>query len=130
MFLNFDFFPVPRARDLLQGWIISYCIVYRVNGMIFGKLLSCSKFLDLYESVKLFRVWNRDTGLISQVLASLLLFFNSRTAIAGAIIGLLLVFSFCRRDFCYDHMTSQPLQIFFLFVHAISTEVSAWRHFS
>ena len=37
--------------------------------------------------------------------------FNSRTAIAGAIIGLLLVFF--RHDFCYDHMTSQPL-----FVHS------------
>ena len=40
-------------------------------------------------------------------------FFNSRTAIAGAIIGLLLVFLFRRHDFCYDHMTSQPL-----FVHS------------
>ena len=42
-----------------------------------------------------------------------LIFFNSRTAIAGAIIGLLLVFLFRRHDFCYDHMTSQPL-----FVHS------------
>ena len=41
-------------------------------------------------------------------------FINSRTAIAGAIIGLLLVFFLFRRhDFCYDHMTSQPL-----FVHS------------
>ena len=40
---------------------------------------------------------------------------NSRTAVAGAIIGLLLVF-FCRRDFRYDHMTSQPLQVCFLFI--------------
>ena len=41
-------------------------------------------------------------------------FFNSRTATAGAIIGLLLVFFLYRRhDFCYDHMTSQPL-----FVHS------------
>ena len=38
---------------------------------------------------------------------------NSRTAIAGAIIGLLLVFLFRRHDFCYDHMTSQPF-----FVHS------------
>ena len=39
---------------------------------------------------------------------------NSRTAIAEAIIGLLLVFFLIRRhDFCYDHMTSQPL-----FVHS------------
>ena len=38
---------------------------------------------------------------------------NSRTAIAGAIIGLLLAFLFRRHDFCYDHMTSQPL-----FVHS------------
>ena len=37
---------------------------------------------------------------------------NSRAAIAGAIIGLHLVF-FLRHDFCYDHMTSQPL-----FVHS------------
>ena len=42
------------------------------------------------------------------------LVINSRTAIAGAIIGLLLVFFLFRRhDFCYDHMTSQPL-----FVHS------------
>ena len=40
--------------------------------------------------------------------------FNSRTAIAEAIIGLLLVFFLFRRhDFCYDHMTSQPF-----FVHS------------
>ena len=39
---------------------------------------------------------------------------NSRTATAGAIIGLLLVFFLFRRhDFCYEHMTSQPL-----FVHS------------
>ena len=41
-------------------------------------------------------------------------FINSRTAIAEAIIGLLLVFFLFRRhDFCYDHMTSQPF-----FVHS------------
>ena len=42
--------------------------------------------------------------------------FNNRTAIAGAIIGLLLVFFYfvvLLRPFCYDHMTSQPL-----FVHS------------
>ena len=44
--------------------------------------------------------------------------FNSRTAIAGAIFGLLLVFLFRRRDFCYDHMRSQPLQICFLFIRS------------
>ena len=45
------------------------------------------------------------------------LFFNSHTAIAGAFIGLLLVyFLFRRRDFCDDHMMSQPLQICFLFI--------------
>ena len=38
---------------------------------------------------------------------------------------------FRRQDFCYDHMTSQPLQVCFLFIiHAISTEVHVWRHFS
>ena len=46
-------------------------------------------------------------------------FLNSRTAIAGAIIGLLLVFR--RRDFCYDDFKSA----FCSFVHAISTEVRA-----
>ena len=35
--------------------------------------------------------------------------FNSHTAMAGAIIGLLLVFLFGRQDFCYDHMTTQSL---------------------
>ena len=56
-------------------------------------------------------------------------FFNSRTAIAGAIIGLLsYFFLFRRRYFCYDHMTSQPLQTAFCsFVHA--TEVRVRRHF-
>ena len=38
-------------------------------------------------------------------------FFYSRTAIAGAIIGLILVFFKFRHDFFYDHMTSQPLFI-------------------
>ena len=45
--------------------------------------------------------------------------FKSRTAIAGDI-GLLLVFLFRRRDFCYDHMTSRPLQICFLFIRSCS----------
>ena len=55
---------------------------------------------------------------------TLVIMLNSRTAIAGAFIGLLLVFFylFRRRDF-YDHVTSQPLQICFLLIHAISTEV-------
>ena len=41
------------------------------------------------------------------------MFVISRSAIAGAIIGLLLDFLFRRKDFFYDHMTSQPL-----FVHS------------
>ena len=46
-------------------------------------------------------------------------FINSREAISEAIIGLLLVFHlFRRQDFCYDHMTSQPLQICFLFIRS------------
>ena len=46
-------------------------------------------------------------------------FFNSREAIAEAIIGVLLVFYlFCRHDFCYDHMTSHRLQICFLFIRS------------
>ena len=53
------------------------------------------------------------------------LIFNSGTAIAGAIIGLLLVFFILSSRFCYDHMTSQPL-----FVHAISSELRAGHHFS
>ena len=39
---------------------------------------------------------------------------NSRTVIAGAIIGLLLVFFLFRHDFCYDHMTSQPDHMTFI----------------
>ena len=41
------------------------------------------------------------------------------------------MFFFRRQDFCYDHMTSQPLQICFLFIRSrkFSTEVRAWRHF-
>ena len=44
-------------------------------------------------------------------------FINSRTAIAGAIIGLLLAFLFRRRDFCqpYDVTTTSNL----LFVHLL-----------
>ena len=38
------------------------------------------------------------------------------------------VFLFRRLDFCYDHMTSQSA--FCSFVHAVSTELRAWRHFS
>ena len=34
---------------------------------------------------------------------------------------------FRRQNFCYDHMTSQSLSSF---VHAISTELRAWRNFS
>ena len=38
----------------------------------------------------------------------------------------LLCFLFRRQEFCYDHKTSQTLQIcFFSFVHAFSTEVRA-----
>ena len=45
--------------------------------------------------------------------------FNSRKAIAEAVIGLLLVFySFSRHDFCYDNMLSQPLQICFWFIRS------------
>ena len=29
---------------------------------IFGKLISCSKFMDPHEPVKLFKAGNRDTG--------------------------------------------------------------------
>ena len=35
------------------------------------------------------------------------------------------VFLFRRRDFCYDHMTSQPLQIFFLFICSCNFQCSA-----
>ena len=50
---------------------------------------------------------------------SALLLINSREAIAEAIIGLLLVFYlFRRQDFCYDHMTSQPLQFWFLLIRS------------
>ena len=57
-------------------------------------------------------IWSNDV----KSLSFLLFVINSRTAIAGAIIDLLLVFLFRRRDFCYNHMTSPPLQICFLFV--------------
>ena len=41
------------------------------------------------------------------------------------------MFLFRRRDFCYDRMTSQPLQICFLFIRSCNFNwVSAWRHFS
>ena len=53
------------------------------------------------------------------------MFINSCKAIAGAVIGLLLVFLFLR-DFCYDHLTSQP---FCSFAHAMSSEVPVGRHF-
>ena len=58
----------------------------------------------------------------------LTLIFNSRTAIAGAIIGLLLVFFISSSWFLlrpYDVAAT-----FCSFVHAISTELHVWRHFS
>ena len=68
--------------DLLQALMMSFWKVSRVNGMNFIILMtpalaiflikfnffqifeesSCFKFMDLYEPVKLFRAWNRDTG--------------------------------------------------------------------
>ena len=54
--------------------------------------------------------------------------FNSRTAIAGAIIGLLLFFFISSSLFLlrpYDVTAT-----FCSFVHAISTELHAWRYFS
>ena len=54
--------------------------------------------------------------------------FNSRTAIAEAIIGLLLVFFISSSWFLlrpYDVTAT-----FCSFVHAISTELHVWRHFS
>ena len=51
--------------------------------------------------------------------------FNSRKAIAEAIIGLFLGF-FHRQGFCFDHMTSQSPQIcFYSFDQAIATELHA-----
>ena len=66
------------------------------------------KFSDLFRSQFL-------SGILKLQVYKTSFFINSRTAIAGAIIGLLLVF-FRRRDFCHGHMTSQPLQICFLFI--------------
>ena len=58
---------------------------------------------------------------------------NSRTAIAGAIIDLLLFFYFVVR-ICYDNMTSQPLQIYSLFIHSCNfiwvASVTSFFHFS
>ena len=45
------------------------------------------------------------------------LFFNSRTAIAGLLLTFSWFFLFRRRYF-YDHLTSQPLQICFLFIRS------------
>ena len=59
---------------------------------------------------------------------TLCLFINSRTAIAGAIIGLLLFFFISSSWFLlrpYDVNAT-----ICSFVHAISTELHVWRHFS
>ena len=45
----------------------------------------------------------------------------------------LLCFLFRRQIFCYDNVTSQPLQqqsAFCSFLHSVSPELGAWRHFS
>ena len=58
------------------------------------------------------------------------LLFNSRTAIVGAIIGLLLVFYFVVKIFVTTIWRHNPFKSpFCSFVHAISTEVRVWRHF-
>ena len=65
---------------------------------------------------------------IGQLWSIGVLFFNSRTAIAEAIIGLLLVFFISSSWFLlrpYDVTAT-----FCSFVHAISTELHVWRHFS
>ena len=48
-----------------------------------------------------------------------LMVFNSRKGIAETISGLLFGFlKLCCKDFCYDHMTSQSLQICVLFIRS------------
>ena len=76
----YQFLRNQGSRELSQGLILNCRIVFRVNGMvinilvtpalanfdktffrIFGKLF-CSKFMDLYDPVKLFKALNRDPG--------------------------------------------------------------------
>ena len=59
------------------------------------------------------------------------LFCWSGTAVFQSILSMLFqdlscyVFLFRRQDFCYDHMTSQPLQICFLFIRSWNFNWSA-----
>ena len=61
--------------------------------------------LNLRNALLEFKVYLR------QSVSKNLYYFNSCTAIAGSVIVLLLVF--CPECFCYNHMTSQSLQICF-----------------
>ena len=76
----------------------------------------CFSFIRSWNLTEL-RVWRRFSLLVESV--SFICMINGREAIAEAIIGFLLVFCCCR-DFCSDHMTSQSLQICFLFIHSCS----------
>ena len=77
-------------------------------------------YIDIQNSLKmcstLINCFQRDLQIIIESRRKLFSFINSREAIPKAIIGLLLDFLFRRQDSCYDHMTSQPLQIWFLFI--------------
>ena len=75
-----------------------------------------SMFSFVYLSCPNYAFAKTAIRLVNAVVESI--FINSRTAIAGAIISLLLVFLFRRQDFCYDLMTTQLLQICFLFIRS------------
>ena len=54
---------------------------------------------------------------------------NSLNCTSGLI--LLCFFLFRSQDFCYDHMTSPLLQIYFLFIRSCNlNKLRVWRHFS
>ena len=101
-----------------------FCIVDLLFHLICGFLWLRSKIFYAFKCLQ--RVINCSRRKV--IIVNVCVFFNSRTAIAGAIIGLLLVFFISSSWFLlrpYDATAT-----FCSFVHAISTELHVWRHFS
>ena len=120
--------------------LLDFLILEKFLSLIYFLLLCCKAFNTLFAQGKVFGLyvlsWNQKFRIFSDfqvvfkcfLYSSIFYIINSRTAIAGAIIGLLFVFFISSSWFLlrpYDVTAT-----FCSFVHAISTELHVWRHFS